>query len=726
MKIGNRIDNCPLIPFVIPNPRKVDYHEISKVLQFGDKKPHLIYLANSTFEDPPYTESVNIHVLHFRTFKLPKTSYYDFLNLVCEIISNYPNQEIPYIGVASRSTPDFCEYFIVRWLFLECGYSMNDSLELVQKSLPPGIRKEKFLHKLSNLNNRIQLELELSSQPKSNRTPSEAYNQNELEQPQKYENSIPPEATIEENQIQIINENQESNESITINQDQQIPQNIAEEQLQQSNEISTDPYQQQLQIQRQQRQQQQLLLKQLQAKAQEYYQYQNEINQRLQDFKSQPYDYQQQNISYQIQLQNHLQEAANFLKPIELQIQQIQASQIQLPPKQPKQASSGIPPATSSVTTMPPNMIDPLAVESENPLQNQQKPEEAAITEYNSNANMQNLIQNQQQPIEQPVPPQHVTMYFNEIKKMMNVPNKKRLFTKYAPMTLSQLEMIKNQLLNDPRKNQSDSLTYCLMPEPEGIRAILYLRRKIPILIFQEYSPIQLKLDINTSDDDLYIFEVILVRLRVSNIVLCDVMFAKDEDVSSRPFNYRIGIVKDCYEKIFKPLNSAQIKFTIRPFYKLNNFRLLTDLFTNKPHKHFTQYPLTGITLTLINSGNCHMFPCMYLWTKNIIKNPRVQIKIDFGSRCVFGYARCGTTSAYIAYLGKLTPEMFDINGKVVEIEVLEQDPAMPGVLNARIIRTSDDYAWTTSKFLKYYPGREPHMDIQGLDAMLEKLSLVS
>lgn len=763
---GKRIEHCPFIPFVIPHAKSVNYHKISKILEYEDIKPHLIYLVNGTFEDPPYVDCIDIHILYFRNYREPKSTYYDFLDLSFEIIANSPDNKVPLIGVASRSTPDFCEYFIARWLMNECGYSTNEALNLVRQSLPPGIIKKKFLHQLSKLNFKfekpIRKEEEISNSTDQNTTTNEISqipysveketenleinsqsaaptNATEIQQDQTPGQVISNSENQEKNEIQNVEpisstptsiqtkeqevDQQQNQSQIQFEESRVKEQKIQPQQQQQSNEPSENYLQQhhqQLQIQIQQRQQQQQQIHLLQSKAQEFYQYQNQVKQRLQEFQSSPYEYQQQNISYKYQLQNNLNEVSKLLQPIELQIQQLKASQQQqqqqqqISPKQIIKSSSG--PILHSDSFSIDTKIQPADESVYN-----------SSTSITSNASSSN-IQSQLQEIEQPVPPQHVSMYFNEIVKMMNVPHKKSLFTKFSPITLSQLELIKNELIinsKEVEKGQSEPHNYCLMPEPEGIRALLYLRRKIPLLIFQNYSPIQLKLEINTSDDDLYIFEVILIRYCQSNIVLCDVMFAKDEDVSSRPFNYRIGIVKSCYDSIFEPLNSSLIKFTIRPFYKLKDYRLLTQLFENPPKKKFSKYPLVGISATLINSGNCHSSKCMFLWTKNVIENPRVIIEIDFGSKIVFGFAQNGTTSAIIAYLGKLTPDIFNLNGKVVEIEVLDQDPEWTNILNAKIIKLSDGYPWTTDKFTKYYPEREPHMDVHGLNSMLEMIASI-
>lgn len=792
---GKRIEHCPFIPFVIPHAKSVDYRKISKILQFEDQKPHLIYLANSTFEKPPYIESVIIHVLYFCDFKKRKSTYYDFLDIAFAIISNSPNKTIPFIGVASRSSPDFCEFFIARWLINECGYTINESLDMVRKSLPPGIVKKKFIHQLSRLYSHLEIKKPVQTKETINNTEqNESINkmlgkQDETEkekankqvtdgilQKKNSANTQKNENETHQNQntemISTINENQPSKSSDSSQpntydtvhskekedaqqmQDQNHP-TVSQQQKQQQiyhqqqiSESANTPdiyqhHQHQVQIQMQQRQQQQqeqILLQTLQSKAQELYQYQNKVKQLLQEFQANPYDYQQQNINYQYQLQSSLKEAAIRLQPIELQIKQIQANQqvqqqqqqqMQQPQQSQQQEQQSSPKLMKKSSSASLSHSDSLAVENDQ-ISKQNEPINynsnlsSSINTSSSTSKVQTIPQNQPQVIEQTVIPQHATMYFNEIEKMMNVPHKKCLFTKFAPMTLSQLEIIKSDILKSVNENNSEPATYCIMPEPKGIRAILYLRRKVPLLIFQDYSPIQLKLNINTSDEDLYIFEVIYVRYSQPNIVLCDIMFAKDEDVSSRPFNYRIGIIKNCYEQIFKPLNDSVIKFTIRPFYRLKDYRLLTDLFEKNPHKQFTRYPVAGISATLVNSGNCHSSKCMYLWTKDVIENPRVIIEVDFGSKSVFGFARSGSTSAIIAYLGKLTPELFNLNGKVVEIEVLDQDPSRPFMLNAKIIKVSDNYPWTTSKFMKYYPEREPHMDIQGLNDMLETLASIT
>lgn len=751
---GKRIEHCPFIPFVIPHAKSVNYHKISKILQFEDQKPHLIFLANSTFEEPPYVEYVEIHILYFCDYKKPKSTYFDFLDLSYEIIANSQDNKIPFIGIASRSTPDFCEFFIARWLINECGYSTNEVLNLVRQSLQPGIVKQKFLRQLSKLNFRFEKPIKTENPVEQNinqeetiQIPVKTESENEKAEIQiiSDQQSIIPSNSPEIHQnYEIKEEKIQKNESpIPIQQpstvipermddreqqqQQQIQMQIEEsripdQNIQQQQQIieslpSSDIYQQQqqqIQLQMQQRKQQQIQLQQLQAQAQTYYQYQNQVKQFLQDFQARPYDYQQQHQGYQYQLQKNLQESSITLQSIEHQIQQIQASQ-QVQQQQIQQQQQQIIP-NQIINSNSVQMIhsDSFSVDKEKIIKSEDS--SASINASGSGV----ITQNQLQQIEIPISIQHANMYFNEIEKKMNVPQKKCLFTEFAPITQSQLKIISNRM----RMNKKE--VYCLMPEPDGIRALLYLRGKFPILIFQNYSPIQLKLEINTNDDDFYIFEVILIRYAQSNFVLCDVMYAKDEDVSCQPFNYRIGIIKNCYDNIFQPLNSSLLKFTIRPFYRLKDYNILTDLFEKRPRKKFTKYPLLGISATLLNSGNCHSSKCMFLWTKDVIENPRVIIEIDFGDRNVFGFAQNGTTSAIIAYLGKLSPEMFDLNGKVVEIEILDQDPDWKNLLNAQIIKLSDDDPWTTDQFKEYYPEREPHMDIRGLSSMLETLASIS
>ena len=175
-------------------------------------------------------------------------------------------------------------------------------------------------------------------------------------------------------------------------------------------------------------------------------------------------------------------------------------------------------------------------------------------------------------------------------------------------------------------------------------------------------------------------------------------------------------MLQECYNSIFK-VNNESVSFAIRPFYKFSDFKLLTDLFEKNRTKKFVHYPLMGITVTAVSSQNEHRGLCMFLWTPYIRENPRAIIRIDLGSKTVYGSLQAGTSSIMAIYLGELNHEMFQLDGKVVEIRIVQKDPLRPSMVNGQIIGLArfDNFPWSAKKFQKYYPKGEPNLSLNQL-----------
>ena len=312
---------------------------------------------------------------------------------------------------------------------------------------------------------------------------------------------------------------------------------------------------------------------------------------------------------------------------------------------------------------------------------------------------------------------ENIIQYVSEVIELTKLPNANLLFLQFSPITTKVFDLIKSDTNN----------IFCLMLEPLGQRGILYVRRRIPIIIYEQNSQIhaiQINIIINVPNENSYIFDIVYIKGKPSTIVLCDVMYSKNELVMSRPFNYRMSIINDLYSSIFTQIGEGQpVKFGVRPFYPMKSYSALLELFLPKPRKIFSRYPVCGISIASISSGTNRLDECIFLWESEVTNKPKVIIQSDLSKKSVFGYCINGSTIALIAYLGDLNPEIYNLDGKTVEIEVIEQNSNYETLLNAKIIRVTNDHPWSISMFLRWYPNRHPNLNRNQLSSNLEQIA---
>ena len=155
MKIGHQIPSCPFVPLVIPSAATANYERIQSALAQNGQRAHLFFLCQSTFEEPPHDAARNViwHMKYVRDIGFG--NYSDMVDVLFDVMAVLAEKDnwAGHIGIVSRTTPDLCGFFIVRWLIDELGTDPLRAMEMLAQSFPPGITKGKYLRALSRLYN---------------------------------------------------------------------------------------------------------------------------------------------------------------------------------------------------------------------------------------------------------------------------------------------------------------------------------------------------------------------------------------------------------------------------------------------------------------------------------------------------------------------------------------------------------------------------------------------
>ncbi|OHS97185.1 hypothetical protein TRFO_36643 [Tritrichomonas foetus] len=323
-------------------------------------------------------------------------------------------------------------------------------------------------------------------------------------------------------------------------------------------------------------------------------------------------------------------------------------------------------------------------------------------------------------PIEKEILGQQKQQLTLEVIRATKYINLNSLFSQSNPICHSTIEKLACDVEN----------IYCVTPEPEGKKALMYIKSNLIYLFDEDLKIIQLNIPLrvpnNCIQNDIYLLEVKYIRSPSPTIVLCDIYHYQMEKLRDKPFDLRMGYVKELYSNFLKSLDHKVCKFFVRPLLRLTDYKIIIkSLISSDDEEKQTlcRYPISGISLVPLKTPSSQLFLNTFIWKKNIDDLPKVLVYTDLAQKMVYGNAVNRGTTALVAHFGELTPSLYELNGETVEIEVLDQDPDKMELLNAKVLRLSDDRPWNVSKFLKWYPERKPQPTIDQINQMLEKLA---
>lgn len=168
-------------------------------------------------------------------------------------------------------------------------------------------------------------------------------------------------------------------------------------------------------------------------------------------------------------------------------------------------------------------------------------------------------------------------------------------------------------------------------------------------------------------------------------VQLNDIFSLNNQKTDDLKFNQRITLI---YRYLIQnQVSGNPVRFEVTPFYKVSDFKQLTE-------KKIQNIKGWCFTETEQNNNT------YYSWNlKN--ENPIAVLHLNFSQNCAFAQFTDSLKLIDIVSLGKITPELFELNGNLIEITITESSK---NKIQGKIVRKSTQLSpWSITKFNETY-----------------------
>jgi hypothetical protein len=253
--------------------------------------------------------------------------------------------------------------------------------------------------------------------------------------------------------------------------------------------------------------------------------------------------------------------------------------------------------------------------------------------------------------------------------------------------------------------------------EPLGLRTVVRIKNGEFRFFFEKDDTRVMK--IGSTFNGIAIVEGYLIGKPPTIFVMCDILALNGVNVTTRRFDVRMGMIEENLFETWNASDSDEFVLDIRPFYPMNRYKKLMQIFTTKKII-FTRFPPRGLVIAPMDSGPS------FLWEEVDSHCPKVILRVNYEELKVFGYAMTKSTSLAIALMGAVTPNTVALNGKVVEIEVISQDHTNEDWIHAVLKGPAfEERPWSLSDFFKWYPDRCPPISPEKMEEELARIAVM-
>ena len=260
----------------------------------------------------------------------------------------------------------------------------------------------------------------------------------------------------------------------------------------------------------------------------------------------------------------------------------------------------------------------------------------------------------------------------------------------------------------------------CITVEPCGIRGVLYVSSGEMGLFLNNGKNYAVR--VTTRFTGSAVVEGVLLEGCESMFCASDIWMLNGEYVRSEGFRVRMGLLEDYILGNCIGNKSDNLSLQMRAFYDIEAGKAVMDCF-REGGSLFKRYQASGISVVDMTVGNERA----YLWQSRLWEYPRVRVHVDYAKNLLFGHATTKSTSGVIAFLGPATPEVIQLDGQVVEIDVVDKDPQRTDLMNGKVHRASKELTpWSFADFRKWYPDQKPYLPVDEVMTHLIRIAEVS